>query len=333
MSTGFWAHMPGQTAHNKMARYLGLDTSNYTTSVALYDAAAGMLRQKKQLLPVKPGEAGLRQSDAVFHHTRQLPQLVEDLLAETSGDFSGIGVSVKPRGAEGSYMPCFLCGEGAARMLAAACGCPVYATSHQVGHILAALYSADMLSLIHAPFLAFHVSGGTTDCVLCAPDAADMLRITPVSGSLDLKAGQAVDRVGLLLGLQFPCGPALEQLAAQSSRTFRAKPVLRGADCCLSGLENQCARMLETGEQPCDIARYCLTMLAEILLGMTKAALRLHADLPLVYAGGVMSNRYLRQRILQQYPAAAFAEPAFSCDNAAGTALFAALTAERSVGR
>ncbi len=173
-----------------MALYLGLDTSNYTTSAALYDSVQKTLIQEKQLLPVKPGEAGLRQSDAVFHHTKQLPQLLEQLLPQATERLAAIGVSTVPRTVAGSYMPCFLCGEGAGRMLAAAEGIPLYRTSHQVGHILAALYGASALHLLSEPFLAFHVSGGTTDCVLCQPDEEQLLHVTPVSGSLDLKAGQ-----------------------------------------------------------------------------------------------------------------------------------------------
>lgn len=311
-----------------MPYYLGLDTSNYTTSAAVYDSATGLIRQEKMLLPVKPGEAGLRQSDAVFHHTRQLPQVVEALLCDMADrQFAAIGVSTRPRGVDGSYMPCFLCGEGAARMLAAANQIPLWRTSHQVGHILAALYSAERLEWRTAPFLAFHVSGGTTDCVLCRPDDKQMLCVTPVSESLDLKAGQAVDRVGLMLGLQFPCGPALEQLAAQSRAKYRVKPKLKDGNCSLSGLENQCRKMLSDGAEPCDIAKFCLATIGAVLDAMTAAALEQCGNLPVVYAGGVMSNQYL-QRVLERRANTAFATPAFSCDNAAGVAIFAALSEE-----
>ena len=60
-----------------MSVCLGLDTSNYTTSAAIWQD--GAIHQVKRLLPVKPGELGLRQSDAVFHHVRQLPDIVEEL--------------------------------------------------------------------------------------------------------------------------------------------------------------------------------------------------------------------------------------------------------------
>lgn len=307
-----------------MALYLGLDTSNYTTSAALYDSVSGQVTQSKKLLPVKPGEKGLRQSDAVFHHTVQLPQVLREL---EWGTLAGIGVSVRPRNAEGSYMPCFLCGEGTAQMLGQALHVPVFRTSHQIGHILAALYSAGQTALMERTFIAFHVSGGTTDCVLCEPDAEELLRITPLASSLDLKAGQVIDRVGVMLGLSFPCGAALEQLTLQSDAVFRYKPTLKGADCCLSGLENQCRKAYESGCSPADTAKLCLTAISEVLQEMTAAVLKAHPELPVLYAGGVMSDMFIRERLegAERY----FAAPAFSCDNAAGTALYAAVSAER----
>ncbi len=309
--------------------YLGIDTSNYTTSCALLNADTMEIAQQKQLLPVPQGQAGLRQSDAVFHHTRQLPALIEQLFAQCSGTLpTAVGVSVAPRSAEGSYMPCFLAGQGTARSIAAVNGCKLYETSHQMGHILAALYSADRLDWLHPmqkPFLAFHVSGGTTDCVLCTPDAEQILHITPVAASLDLKAGQAIDRVGLMLGLAFPAGPALELLAAESDSKQKAVVRLKDGCCSLSGLENQCSAMLKKGVSPCDIAKYCLNTIAAVLFAMSKSALEQYPEACVLYAGGVMSNKLIRAH-LQRLPAeVAFAEPAFSCDNAAGIAIYAAL--------
>ena len=193
-------------------KILGLDTSNYTTSAALFDTADGTVKQVKRLLPVKKGELGLRQSDAVFHHTRQLPEIITKLFEDCGEAPAAVGVSVRPRNIDGSYMPCFLCGEGLADSLGAVNGIPVYKTSHQVGHILAALYSADRLDLAGERFIAFHVSGGTTDCLLAEPDEENIVRATELGTSLDLKAGQAVDRVGLMLGLDFPCGRGLKRL-------------------------------------------------------------------------------------------------------------------------
>ncbi|MBQ8688135.1 MAG: peptidase M22 [Ruminococcus sp.] len=307
-----------------MPEFLGLDTSNYTTSCAVWDSTSHIMQQEKQLLPVKAGEAGLRQSDAVFHHTKQLPGLMEQLLPKSLTDLRAIGVSVRPRNTEGSYMPCFLCGQTLARSIGAVTGAKVYETSHQIGHILAALYSAEQLVLLRKPFLAFHVSGGTTDCLLCEPDADSLLKITQLGTSLDLKAGQAVDRVGLMMGLQFPCGKALEELAVQSDRKWKIRPVIKDGSCCLSGLQNQCEKLLRDGTAQPDVASYCLKAVEAAVSAMTEDALRKTGDIPVVYAGGVMSNKLIRS-VLEERFGAYFAEPAFSCDNAAGTAIYAAI--------
>lgn len=305
-------------------KILGIDTSNYTTSAALYDTVSGEVRQEKLLLPVKSGELGLRQSDAVFHHTKQLPIVMGKLFDDTAQVPDAVGVSVRPRNTDGSYMPCFLCGEGLAESVSAVDKIPLYKTSHQIGHILAALYSAKKLELADERFIAFHVSGGTTDCLLVQPDGENILNITEIGTSLDLKAGQAVDRVGVMLGLQFPCGKQLEELAEKSGKQFKIKPVLRDGSCCLSGVENKCSKMLAEGVPPEDTAMYCLQYIYSAIRGMTLYALEKHGKLPIVFAGGVMSDKIIRKQLESEFDAY-FAEPEFSCDNAAGTAIFAAL--------
>ena len=307
----------------KMPDHIGIDTSNYTTSVAVYISGENRVIQRKRLLPVKEGELGLRQSDAVFHHTKQLPELIEELCREhRPTDAATIAASVRPRNIEGSYMPCFLVGEGYARAYSAATGTELHTTSHQIGHILAALYSADRLALVRERFIAFHVSGGTTDCLLCEPDSENVLNITEVGTSLDLKAGQAVDRAGVMLGLRFPCGTELEKLAVNADKQFKVKPVIKDGSCCLSGVENKCGEMLRNGEKPENIARYCLDFVAETILAMTDCAIEKYGSLPLVFAGGVMSDKLIRDKIQLRYPSASFAAPEFSCDNAAGVAIY-----------
>lgn len=303
---------------------LGIDTSNYTTSAALLDTESGLIRQSKRLLPVKKGELGLRQSDAVFHHTKQLPEIIKTLFENGAEQLSAVGVSVRPRSAEGSYMPCFLCGEGIADVLGTVNGIQVYKTSHQTGHILAALYSAGRLDFVNKKFIAFHVSGGTTDCLLVTPGGENVFDISEIGSSLDLKAGQAIDRAGLMLGLDFPCGAQLESLAEKSVRRFNIKPVLKDGSCCLSGLENKCGKMLADGESPEDTAAFCLQYIYETIRGMAWYALDKNGDMPIVFAGGVMSDRIIRGQLESEFEAY-FAEPEFSCDNAAGTAVYAAL--------
>ena len=306
-----------------MPEFLGIDTSNYTTSAAVYVSEENRIYQAKKLLPVKEGELGLRQSDAVFHHTKQLPDMIEKLFGDNSlGTPMTVTASARPRNVEGSYMPCFLCGEGFARSYAAVTGAKLFTTSHQIGHIRAALYSADRLELVKESFIAFHVSGGTTDCLLCEPDEENVLSITEIGTSLDLKAGQAVDRTGLMLGLHFPCGAELEKLAVNADRSFKVRPVLKDGSCCLSGVENKCGLMLKNGEKPENIARYCLDFIAETIIAMTAHAEDRFGELPLIFAGGVMSDVIIRDSIISRFPSAGFAEPQYSCDNAAGVAIY-----------
>ncbi len=309
-----------------MSLYLGIDTSNYTTSTALFNSDSGIISQSKKLLPVKEGELGLRQSDAVFHHTKQLPELLASLFENADREITAIGVSTRPRNVEGSYMPCFLTGESVADSIGTLSGLSVHKTSHQVGHILAALYSCNRLDLIFRkkPFIAFHVSGGTTDCLYCTPDDEQIIKAELISSSLDLKAGQAIDRVGLMLGLDFPCGVMLEQLAMLSDAYFKIKPTMKDGNCCLSGIENKCRKMLQDGEEPCDVALYCLKYIEAAISAMTVSAIEKLGDLPVIYAGGVMSDMLIRNSLSKRFDSY-FAEPVFSCDNASGVALFSAI--------
>ena len=307
-----------------MPKILGIDTSNYTTSLAAYDTDGGEIVQQKKLLPVAKGQLGLRQSDAVFHHTVQLPQLFGQLSETVSLiGVQAVGVSVSPRTGEGSYMPCFLAGVSAAQAFCAASGAKLHRFSHQQGHIAAALYSANRVDLMKERFLAFHVSGGTTDALLVEPDETGLPQITLVASSLDLKAGQAVDRCGVMLGLDFPAGQALDDLAKRCSDDFRIKPVLKGANCSLSGIENKCRAMLTAGDSPERIAKFCICSICAALDKMAETLLAEYGDLPLVFSGGVMSNSLISRELGQKY-GAYFAQPAFSCDNAAGVAIMAA---------
>lgn len=316
-----------------MPLFLGLDTSNYTTSAAVFDSESRKMLSHKKLLSVKSGEAGLRQSDAVFQHTKQLPEIVTGLFAELGENpgITAVGASFRPRNIEGSYMPCFLCGEGLAESIGAVSRIPVYKTSHQIGHILAALYSADRLSMINAPFIAFHVSGGTTDCLYCEPDENELIRVTETASSLDLKAGQLIDRTGLMLGLDFPCGAALEKLAEKAEKSIKARAVMKNGSCCLSGFENKAQAMLGSGETPENTARYILNAVFSSVYEMTEYAYGVYGKLPVIFAGGVMSNGYIGKLLSQKLDNVYFSAPEFSCDNAAGIALYAYLTYERQI--
>lgn len=301
---------------------LGIDTSNYTTSAALVDVKSGeLVRSVKKLLPVKAGELGLRQSDAVFHHTVQLPEILTELF-DKACDIKAVGVSTKPTDEEGSYMPCFLAGYCAAKSICEATGVPLFETTHQVGHILSALGSDGKMSLTDGDFLVFHISGGTTQLLHCKCSERRM-QTSVVAQSLDLKAGQGIDRIGRMLGLKFPAGPELDALARNSKRNFGKNPALKGGNCCLSGMENISQKMLADGYDKCDIAKFAIDYIGNAIEKMLAAAEEKFGQIPVVYTGGVMSNSILRRRFAQS--GACFARDGFSSDNAYGVALWAKL--------
>ena len=305
-----------------MSLFLGIDTSNYTTSTALFNSETDEMFQQKKLLPVKQGQLGLRQSDAVFHHTAQLHSLFSQLVKDIDvNQIAAIGVSVKPRPIDGSYMPCFTVGENTAKILSSALKVPLFQFSHQEGHISAALFSSKRDDLFSDNFIAFHVSGGTTEAVI-AKGCGDGFSAELVASSLDLHAGQAVDRVGVMLGLNFPCGAELEKLALKNTEKISVYPSLKGCDCCLSGIENICRKLRSDGKSPCYVSAYCLEYIRKTLMMMTDRLLEKYGRLPLVFAGGVMSNTIIKNSFTKKYNAV-FAKPCYSTDNAAGIAYLA----------
>jgi len=315
-----------------MTVFLGIDTSNYTTSAALCDSEGHILLNAKAPLPVREGERGLRQSDAVFHHVKNLPSVsgkVGEVLAglDDSG-IGAVGCSFTPRDAEGSYMPCFLSGRASAEMTANALGVPLYGVSHQAGHVMAALHSAcaenelDRDEIMASPFIAFHVSGGTTDVLLVEPDEKRIFSIMQIGGTRDINGGQAVDRTGVLMGLSFPCGAEMDQAAnTYSGKLDKPKISVDGLYCNLSGLENKAAQLYKKNGDIAETSAYTLDFLAKTLERITLNIREIHGDLPVIYAGGVMSSKYIR-RTLEKY--GYFADAAYSADNAVGVALIAA---------
>lgn len=312
--------------------YVGFDTSNYTTSMAACDESGRIIANVKIPLPVKEGERGLRQSDAVFHHTKNLSEIFAPFKEQTKeyGEVIAVGASVAPRDAEGSYMPCFLAGRAAATGYASATDSSVYFFSHQSGHIMAALYSAanpedgraaaDMGELMKKPFAAFHVSGGTTE-ILYAEPSKDGFKIEKIGGTTDLNAGQAIDRVGVMMGMKFPCGPEIERFAEKNvARLQKTRISVRGLECCLSGLENLAAKHYKETESKEETSAFVLEYVAATLDKLSGNLREQYPDIPIIYAGGVMSNKIIKSRLAHR-EGVYFAAPAFSADNAAGIAL------------
>ena len=307
---------------------LGLDTSNYTTSVAVFDGASG--RNEGRLLDVRPGELGLRQSDALFQHVKRLPDLFGRLVQEQDiSDIRAVGASTRPRAVEGSYMPCFLAGTSQGQSLAHTLGVPFFAHSHQQGHLAAAAWSAGRMDLLDRPFLAWHLSGGTTELLKVEPDGWTV-QAEIVGGTADISAGQLIDRTGVLLGLQFPAGKALSAAADEADENAPKAFKVKTSDLTfsLSGMENKVKQMAERGEKSANIAKFTLDTVIDVVVRTTKEAQERWPGLPILCSGGVASNRQLREA-MERRCGAVFAQPQYSTDNAMGTAILTWRALER----
>jgi len=307
--------------------YVGFDTSNYTTSVAACDTDGRVIANVKMPLTVKSGARGLRQSDAVFLHVKNLESIFEAFNDKIKGmERIAVAASSRPRDVESSYMPCFLVGDAMSRSFASASSIPKYSFSHQDGHIMAALYSAmngdeeRMEQLLSKGFAAFHVSGGTTELLHVSP-REDGFSARMIGGTTDLNAGQAIDRTGVAMGIKFPCGPEMERLADINERPLPPRKIsVKGLECCLSGLENLSLNLYRKTEDAAYVSAFVFEYVAEVLGKMTENLRNDHPDIPIVYAGGVMSNKRIQSRLAERENIY-FSAPEFSADNAAGIAL------------
>jgi N6-L-threonylcarbamoyladenine synthase len=304
--------------------FLGIDTSNYTTSFSVCNYNGEVLCNIKKLLPVKEGENGLRQSDAVFSHIKNISAIYEEIsefFASSKYEVLAIGYSAYPRDAEGSYMPCFLVGESIAKMLSAVNGIPIYKFSHQNGHISSAIYSSGAPT--SDEFIAFHVSGGTTE-ILNVTNGDNGYKVDIIGGSSDLHAGQAIDRIGVKMGILFPCGKEMEKLALQNTKPIPKKSVcVKGFSCNLSGLENMASNLYDKTEDKNLVCSFVFDFIEKTLENITNNLREKYKEKAIIYAGGVMSNSIIKERLKNKFDNVYFAKPEFSSDNACGIALLA----------
>lgn len=294
---------------------LAFDTSNYTTSVAVFDGTQG--HNVSRLLDVEQGSLGLRQSDALFAHVKRLPELTDRLFSDIGEiPFDAVGVSSRPRAIEGSYMPCFLAGQSQAHVIASVLHLPVYEFSHQQGHIAASLFSSEHMELMDEPHLAWHLSGGTTELLYVTPEGCSV-HAEKIGGTTDISAGQLIDRTGKLLGLPFPSGKELDRLSREASdrEVFRVK--VNGTEFSLSGVQNKVEQYHKGSAE--ETAAYALRCLIGAILGATKNALKEYPGCKVVFSGGVASNSMLRERC-RDLPVI-FCPAQYATDNALGTAV------------
>ncbi len=305
-----------------MALYLGIDTSNYTTSLAVFDSEKDVLKSYRTLLFVSSGEVGLRQNDAVFLHVKNLPELFKKAGEEFSlKDLSGIAVSISPRRKEGSYMPCFLPGVMAAKALSASLRIPLFCFSHQEGHLMAGLYK-EHRELLCTSFIALHFSGGTADIMLATPNASG-IGIKEIGKSLDITAGQLIDRVGVSLSTPFPAGKEMDEAALKGRIPYEPRVSVKDYDFNLSGFQNQCEKLKETGESPQNISAYLFEAIAKTLEKVFQNIKTSYPGKKILLVGGVMSSQYLRE-YFKNDSEILFGDREFCTDNAVGTALLGA---------
>ena len=316
--------------------YLGIDTSNYKTSVAVTDGNNRTVFERSEYLEVPQGSRGLRQSEAFFRHSNRLPEYIEEMSG--SLDISAIrvaGVSSRPRRVEGSYMPCFLAGVNAAREIAAVLSIPLHEFSHQEGHAAAVIENSADIDM-HRSVL-FHLSGGTTEFLICEPDE-NGYRTDICGGTRDISVGQLIDRAGVAMGYPFPSGAYLDELAeayyAANGRVKSGLPRIKVSDghFNLSGAETKVLRIIETSdssEHP-KIAYSIFELTAELLSSSAVSAAADAGTGTVYMAGGVSASSFIRRSISEKLaaagaekPAVIFGDPALSGDNAVGIARLA----------
>lgn len=294
-----------------MSLYLGIDTSNYTTSVAVLGDEAKSLRK---IIDIKEGMRGIRQSDGVFVHLKTLPDLYESLGIDAR-KIRAVGVSTRPRSVEGSYMPVFLAGESFARVIASTLGVPLHSFSHQDGHIMAGIMSSGDMSLLEKPFCCLHLSGGTTEILECRFENGTF-SAKIIGGTLDISLGQLIDRVGVKLGMKFPCGAELDALSSNADSFIKLKTSVKDGFMNLSGMETKLLSLAETEKKEV-VAKSVLDFAARSVCDALS-----HFEFEdILFVGGVSSNSYLRTYINENIKAnVRFASRELSSDNAVGIA-------------
>ena len=306
---------------------LGIDTSNYKTSVAVTASNGDIIFNYQSFLEVKTGERGLRQSEALFQHVQKLPEAVKEAFGTEGvlGNIGSVAVSTRPRPIEGSYMPVFTAGAGTAKAIAAALGVPLYEFSHQEGHIEAVKHYSSMSK--RDRLICFHFSGGTTEALLCDDNRGTM---EIVGGSLDIAYGQVLDRVGVAMGYHFPCGEEIDSLSLNAAeddidRKLLKRIKVRDGFVNLSGIETQCQRILAAGS--CSREALSASLMDALSLSVADMTLYLADKYNIhdfLYAGGVSCSAFLRNYLERNLPSGintAFGSPELSSDNAVGISL------------
>ena len=318
---------------------LGIDTSNYKTSIGITDSQGNILMDLRRFLDVPKGSKGLRQQEAFFQHVNRLPDMLEEMFKEFDPkNIRVVSVSDRPRPIEGSYMPCFMAGVSIGKVLAETIGCPLKFFSHQEGHIRAGLHS--LKDINEKEFLAFHFSGGTTEALHCKKNPEGSFDIEIVGGTKDISFGQLIDRVGVKLGMDFPAG---EEIDSRTMKTYGNKdedafkileasiPKIKVKEpyINLSGIETAFMNWIDDTsieQEDGQIDIIALLLLKRIGDAIKDMINEMSSQLEVedcLLVGGVSSSSYLREYLPESVSGIKlhFADSALSSDNAVGIAL------------
>lgn len=271
------------------------------------------------MLPVTSGQCGLRQNEAVFLHNKNLKRLFDGI---PQSGFDYIAASVCPSERLDSYMPCFVVGSAFATTLSKLLGIPLFTCSHQKNHIGAALYSGNCTELLNDEFFAYHVSGGTTDILLCRP-TTERLNIRRIGGTADISCGQLIDRAGTAMKLDFPCGKSIEKYST-GNLSGKVKLSRKEFNYNFSGYQNKIQDMLCCGAEMVQVCDYTLDVVYTFICDSIKYIRDMYKELPVILSGGVMSNKHISQLVKNNFSNVYFAQHEFSVDNAVGTAFMCA---------
>lgn len=309
-----------------MKKYiLGIDTSAYTTSIAITDLESHkVIINKRKVLDVPFGQKGLRQSDAVFQHLKNFQELYEQIDMELDlKRVEVVSVSSKPRNVENSYMPVFTVGQNYGKIIAKTLNCKYIEYSHQENHIAASLIND--YKEINDNMLAIHISGGTTEFLRVRKSIKGYDAV--IEGkSLDITFGQLIDRIGTLMEFPFPCGTHMENyLINNPKRDIIKLPKISGdAEINLSGMENYFSNLYNTNKYSKEDIIYSLfNYVADCIVHIINHIKNIKDIRTIIIAGGVASNSIIRNAVikkLKEYKVI-FPTKENSSDNAVGVSI------------
>ena len=303
---------------------LGLDTSCYTTSIAAITLDKKIILNEKIILKVKKDCKGLRQSEAVFQHVNNMGE-ISQIINNKLKDYKVIGIcaSTKPRPIDNSYMPVFSVGSNFGKLLSSINNCDFYETSHQENHIEASLFNNNLNN--KKRFLAVHISGGTTEILLVEKENSGY-KIDIVGGSLDVSFGQLIDRLGVKLNYNFPCGKYIDENAIKCEKKIEQglKTSVKEGYMNLSGIENKINKIIDTYDN-----EYMSKILLDTLVRCMYKSLIFVCEKyninEVLFGGGVSASQYinkeLSQKLKKEKIKAYFTKPQYATDNALGCAI------------